>query len=292
MNITTEKFIKDAFESLYMGGQDEAKAAAEHLIKENNINGYNLLSECFLIDGDVTKAASVIDVALKSFPNHWQLWFKKANIETTMNSFDSAHASYKKTLEFEGVDAELISLNIAVLMCKEDKLDEALKFVDGCRVVDYQNEFMSVRYRILFLQEKYSQMIEEFNDYEESLPDSSEAIFEMSDVYFYLGQAYYNLGINDKAKTLLKKAIRTDFRNTEAMELYRELNGEMTVNEKLFIFQVERGRMLVITTLADTEEEAIGFIKEIFGDDIQIAEATTINNQNNIELKGLIEIAI
>ena len=114
----------------------------------------------------------------------------------------------------------------------------------------------------------------------------------MSDIYFYVGKAYFNIGVKDKALQLLRKAIQTDFRNMEAMSIYRELQDKETDNEKLYLHQIERSRKLVVTTLADSEEEAVGFIKEIFGEDIIIAEATTINNQEKIKYKGIIEITL
>ncbi len=294
MKSDTANYIKEAFEALYNGGQDEAKAAAETLIQQNNINGYNLLSECFLIDGDATKAASVVDAGLRLFPNQWQLWFKKANIEATLHNFASAHESYKKTLEFEDADAELISLNVAVLFCKEARYDEALAFIHGSKVLDYKHEFDSVRYRILFQQRKFAEIIaaydNEFGDLENA--DHQDVVFEMSDVYYYTGKAYHELGFKDKARILIKRTIQTDFSNRDAMRIYRELMDEPGDNDKLYLHQIERSRKLVVTTLADSEEEAIGYIKEIFGDDMKIAEATTINNQNDIRLKGLIEISL
>ena len=291
----TEKFIQDAFNTLYKGGQDEAKAAAEHLIKENNINGYNLLSECFLIDGDVNKAAAVVEAGINQFPNQWQLWFKKANIESAMNSFDEAHKSYKKTLEFDGVDSELISLNIAVLFCKEEKLDEAFEFINNSNSKDYKSEFDSVRYRILFQKGNYSELISTFDDEygDVGLLEKDDDInLGLSDIYFYVAKAYYELGIKDKALILIRRAIQTDFRNIEAMAIYRELNNQEITTDKLFLHQIERSRKLVVTTLAESEEEATGFIKDIFGDDIMIAEATQINNQENLNLKGIIEITL
>lgn len=291
----TDKFIQDAFNTLYKGGQDEAKAAAEHLIKNRNINGYNLLSECFLIDGDVTKALAVVVEAIKIFPEQWQLWFKKANIHSAMNSFEEAHSSYKKTLEFDGVDTELISLNIAVLFCKENKLDEALEFIKNSKVEDYKAEFDSVRYRIMYQLGNFSDVISTFDsEYGDAglLERDDEINLGMSDIYFYVGKAYFNIGVKDKALQLLRKAIQTDFRNMEAMSIYRELQDKETENEKLYLHQIERSRKLVVTTLADSEEEAVGFIKEIFGDDIIIAEATTINNQEKIKYKGIIEITL
>ncbi len=290
----TEEFIKKAFETLYQGGQDEAKVAAEELIKQNNINGYNLLSECFLIDQDIPKAQSVVERALELFPEQWQLWMKKANIETTMNSFEVAHKSYKKALDFDASDAELINLNITVLYCKEDKLDEALAHISASQRSDYKSEFASLRYKILFSQGKYSELISDFDEEFGSVDElNQEDIFvNLSEIYFYTGKAYNEIGISDKAKKLILQAMRTDFRNTEAMEIYRELCDNPSENAEIYMHQIKRDHTLIVSTLADSEDESMEYIKEIFGSDIDIAESTKVHNSEKIKYKGLVEIKL
>jgi len=294
MNESTEQFIKDAFQTLYAGGQDEAKAAAETLIKQNNINGYNLLSECFLIDQDIPKAQAVVQKALELFPDNWQLWMKKANIETTMNDFDSAHNSYKKALEFDASDSELINLNITVLFCKENKLDEALDHIQNSQRGDYESEFTSLRYKILFSQGKYSDMISAYEEEFGSAEDlNQEDIFvNLSEIYFYTGKAYNELGINDKAKKLMLQAVRTDFRNNEAMEIYRELCDNPSENAEIFMHQIKRDHTLIVSTLAESDEESIEYIKEIFGSEIDIAESTKVQNSEKMKYRGLVEIQL
>ena len=294
MNESTEQFIKDAFQTLYAGGQDEAKAAAETLIKQNNINGYNLLSECFLIDQDIPKAQAVVQKALELFPDNWQLWMKKANIETTMNDFDSAHNSYKKALEFDASDSELINLNITVLFCKENKLDEALNHIQNSQRGDYESEFTSLRYKILFSQGKYSDMISAYEEEFGSVEDlNQEDIFvNLSEIYFYTGKAYNELGINEKAKKLMLQAVRTDFRNNEAMEIYRELCDNPSENAEIFMHQIKRDHTLIVSTLAESDEESIEYIKEIFGSEIDIAESTKVQNSEKMKYRGLVEIQL
>jgi len=294
MNESTEQFIKDAFQTLYAGGQDEAKAAAETLIKQNNINGYNLLSECFLIDQDIPKAQAVVQKALELFPDNWQLWMKKANIETTMNDFDSAHNSYKKSLEFDASDSELINLNITVLFCKENKLDEALNHIQNSQRGDYESEFTSLRYKILFSQGKYSDMISAYEEEFGSVEDlNQEDIFvNLSEIYFYTGKAYNELGINEKAKKLMLQAVRTDFRNNEAMEIYRELCDNPSENAEIFMHQIKRDHTLIVSTLAESDEESIEYIKEIFGSEIDIAESTKVQNSEKMKYRGLVEIQL
>lgn len=282
-----EQIMLDGFSAAYSSDHEKAIIIGKELIKRRHSSGFEILALGYQHKGNLKKAIVTLETGVKKAPNVFKMWQLLGNLYSYTGKFQKSYDAYKRGMECPNTDLNSLNLNFAVALERDNKNIEAFEKINEISTVDADNIFnisyWSTKFRIQNSLERFKQTIDEYkkiikeididNIDKNLLPNIDEFI---SNIHCEDALALWKTNKNNnEINEIIEKSILADKHNDKTKWLIREIrkskseysyhfhimiNGEWTLNKS------EDGKdMDFFTTydvVAETEEEALGFIKQ------------------------------
>jgi tetratricopeptide (TPR) repeat protein len=121
-----DALIREAEEALEVEEYDRAQRAAEELVATPHPYGYELLARVHAGRGNLPRAIAVLQEGVAKFPRAWALWIYLGEVRSDNGDYDEALAAYDTALGVDGIDADVVHINAAIVHDRAGRPEDAL----------------------------------------------------------------------------------------------------------------------------------------------------------------------
>jgi tetratricopeptide (TPR) repeat protein len=271
-----QELIEEAEEALAAGEYDRAQRAAQRVIDARQSYGFELLARVHQSRENLPRAIAVLQEGVAKAPRAWPLWMLLGELRSDHGEYDLALLAYDTALGLEGVDADEVHVNAAIVHERAGRPEDALMRLHEVRGANAETAITAARVRaeILLDMERPDAAAAAARD---GLAHAGEetSSHEIAPLYAALGKALWLKGDAEAALHHAWEAIEHDADET-ALWLVREIEAEYSDAAKYYRIVVQGagneesdGFWRKYDVVADDEDEAMRFIARIEPEEIR-----------------------
>lgn len=303
-----ENIREAAWRAAQAGNLVEAHQHAQALVDQGLEGGYQLKSMLYLEEEDLEQAINLVNQGAEQLPQSWSMRLLQADMLSIANQGEQALKILEEARNLPEAESHWIDIGEATVHGRMVEIDKALNLLQSVEHPDAINSAMEMQFALMDSVGRHDLIIEvaeEDLDLLQAPRDGAEAAI-LSRIMTQVGQAYwYEEEDNDAVEHFLKLAIAYDRTNPDALYLRRELDE--LFSEKSLTYELELKGILSqpndegqptemvfrahYQIIADSEDEALAFIRQYEPEDIASAEMSilSVNSEANEEeeLKGI-----
>ena len=126
MSGDVDVMIERAFELLEEGNSEEALALGRELEEARHTSGFEIQALAHGDLGDLPEAIQILERGVELAPEVWLLWQLLGNYRSDEGLWEEALEAYERALRCPGVDGRSVHYNVATLLSRENRDEEAL----------------------------------------------------------------------------------------------------------------------------------------------------------------------
>jgi tetratricopeptide (TPR) repeat protein len=302
MNV--QELIEEAQEALDHGEYERAQRLAERIIEARHTFGFELLARVHQSRENLPRAIAVLQEGVAKAPRAWPLWMLLGELRSDYGEYDLALFAYDTALELEGVDADEVHLNAAIVHERAERPEDALMRLHEIRGSNAETAVQAARIRaeILLDMERPDAAAAAAQDglarVSDENPESS-----VAPLYAALAKAAWMKGDRERALHHAWEAIE-HHPDEGALWLVREIEGEYSEGAKYYRILVHgiapadhfddakaHGFWRKFDVVAEDEEEAMRLIarveREETRDDLRADEVEVVDAEAGERPKGV-----
>ena len=271
-----QEWIEEAADALSEGDYKRAQRAAEKVIEARHASGFELLARAWQGMDNVPRAITVLQDGVSKAPRAWPLWMMLGELRSENGEYDLALLAYDTALGLEGVDADDVHVNAAIVHERAGRPEDALMRLHEVRGANAETAVAAARVRAHILLDM-------------ERPDAAAAAAksglarvgeemdgsEVAPLHAALAKAAWMKGDRESALHHAWEAIEHD-PDDIALSLIREIEGDYSETAKQYRILVHgvlpagawdddepRGFWRKYDVVADDEDDAMGLIRRI-----------------------------
>ncbi len=306
--MNTENTIQEINELIEICDYKKAKKLSKKLIRNKIIDGYYLLTTVYDELDKTDKCIKTLSTGLKKYPDDWILWMRLGNYQSDKEYYDDALVSFKKSLDQNNVDNDLVNLNLAILYNCWGKTDNAKETIDKVKAGSYDIRKLRVQLSILLERQQFQEIIENINKSKDLLKSTPKDEYsDLSLILYFYSYALWKMDKIVNAIDVIKEALFYNRLNKDAYWLIREIDNNYSINHKYFRILIagnwlgeddkdkKYGFYSSYDIVADSEQKALDLIKEyetapIDKDSVKIDEIEEIEFNTNENPSGIYNV--
>ncbi len=310
-----DELIERAYEAIEDDDPDQPMSIAEVLQQVGHPAGYELAAVSLDHREESEKAIETLEKGVKALPNASRLWELLGNMRSDAGAYELAAAAFEKALACGDVDAASVQFNIALTLCRQHKYAEALSRLgqvspDSIQDQELRLNTLALTTSVLNSLERYEEALKvarkTLDGVDEEQCSDDEAV-PASELHAQMAEALRAQGKANEALEEARHALVMDQGNEAALHLIRSMADRKSAESQLIqvtvtgtwpeaIDQAPAGSQFfqTFTVIADTPDEAMGFVRELALDtlreSIAIRDSEVIKPMPN-EPKGLCQVS-
>lgn len=225
-----EQLLDQAYAALEEGNADQAVALGNQLLEHRHARGFEIIALAYELQGRFQEAIDVLKDGVSKVPTAWPLWELLGNLYSDTEDTQEAHKAYQKASQCQGADNDSINYNYAILLKRENKLDQAWSLTEKIQGGELTLKVLTLRLSLLRAMRRYEDAVHLGNRIiaeilgQEDLPE--ENMQELARTYAELGRAHWEgKGDRQGAWENAWKALEWDRADAGALWLVREIIG-------------------------------------------------------------------
>lgn len=278
MNV--QEWIEEGSEALERGEYERAQRLAERIIQARHSYGFELLARVHQARENLPRAIAVIQEGVAKAPRAWPLWMLLGELRSDHGEYDEALLAYDTALGIDGVDADEVHVNAAIVHDRAGRPEDALMRLHEVRGLSAETAITAARVRAEILLEM------ERADAAAAAAQAGLARMsgetpghEVAPLYAALAKALWMKGDHEAALHYAWESLAHDADET-ALWLVREVEGEYSGTAKYYRILVHGrwsgddeeeqridGFWRKYDVIADDEEEAMRYVARLEPDD-------------------------
>ena len=276
----TKDLVEKAEDLMDIGKYEDAADIASELIELEEEEGFEIMTSVLEDQEKLDQALEVLEHGLSVFPDSWRLWLRMGSYKSDLNSYDEAAYAFSRAELLPDADLELVILNQAILLKKQEQYKEALSLLEQV------NEVFPIRSLVVELG-----VYNSLKDYELIITIVEQTDFDLeihtenhenddgefdpliAEIYFFYAHAIWKKELSEKTSEALTYGLEFDRTNDNLLWLRREILGVITDQNRYFSLMVQGDWFEVNTeenlkfvsyydVVASTPEEALTMIKD------------------------------
>ncbi|HEX6088284.1 MAG TPA: tetratricopeptide repeat protein [Thermoanaerobaculia bacterium] len=300
-----QELIEEAQEALDERDWARAQRLAQKIIDARHSYGFELLARVFREQDNLPRAIAVLQEGVAKAPRAWPLWMLLGEYRSDHGDYDEALVAYDTALGVEGVDADEVHLNAAIVHDRAGRPEDALMRLHEVRGTNPELAMQAARVRAEILLET------ERPDAAAAAARAGLALMhedsfanDVAPLYAALGKALWQKGDRDGALHYAWESLQLHIEDT-ALWLVREIEGDYSAQARYYRIMVN-GRWHIepagggesvdgfwrkYDVVADDEEEAMRFIARLepeeVRDTLRVEDLEIVSDDASDQPKGV-----
>ncbi len=288
-----ERLMVRADEALELSEFDEAERIGQKLLGMGYTGGYEVLARSYAENEQLPRAIRVLEYASGIAPQVWGLWHQLGNYYSDAERFQECHACYDRALGCPGVDADLICVQRAVALAREDRFEDALAVLASVTSEDppLATKVITLRMGCWNDLGRYEESIQSSEQLTSREPDGKHDACTLARAHAEVALAWWKgRGDAEEAREAVRRSINASKAEPLAAQVLRELRGERSDAAKSYTLIVEGvwhspiepgddvrpGFLANYCVVADSPEEALEFVREF--EPPEVRDTLTLNS--------------
>lgn len=276
-----DQILEQAYGLIQQGEAEQAISLGNQLLEHRHARGFEVIALAYEQQGKPDEAIGVLKDGVSKVPAAWPLWELLGNLHSDQDSQGQARDCYNKALNCPGSDKDSINYNIAIMLKREGKFQEAHEICNQIGADDLKNKAKTLRIALLNGMNQYDEAITYANSViadilgQQDLPD--EDMQDLARAYAELGRSHWE-GRYDRqaAWESAWKSLEWDRSDNSALWLVREIIGRKSqlskwyklVIEGKWHFPLEQSKetpnfLTTYEVVADSPEDALQFAQDL-----------------------------
>jgi tetratricopeptide (TPR) repeat protein len=299
-----QELIEEAYEYLEISDLSSAIKLGKKISKYHSA-GYEIMAIGYARKGNTPKAVRYLKKGAQRFTGVWHYWQLMGNYLSDLGRFPDALECYEKALQMEHKDEQNLLLNKAVLLDRMSRSHDALEILNGLSSEFlYTCKMMHVIriFKELNAMDKCKNAVDkvDWDQVDKSVENGED--YWVSALCFQIADYYLKIGNMDEAKQNAIKSFLVQADNF-SLSILRKANQKSTDNGNSYRLTIkadspyeiedEPGQYCyyeVFDVVADSKEEALGFVKEVsepsIRDTVEVKDCEIMETKIN-DLKGV-----
>ena len=278
-----QQLIEEGSEALERGEYERAQHIAERIIEARHSYGFELLARVHQERENLPRAIAVLQEGVSKAPRAWPLWMLLGELRSEHGEYDQALLAYDTALGLDGVDADEVHVNAAIVHERAGRPEDALMRLHEVRGANGETAVVAARVRaqILLEMERADAAAAAARDgLARATGDTPEK--EIAPLYAALAKALWMKGDLETALHFAWESIAHHAEET-ALWLVREIEGEYSGTAKYYRILVNGrwsqeiegeddevdGFWRKYDVVADDEEEAMHYIARLEPEEVR-----------------------
>jgi tetratricopeptide (TPR) repeat protein len=278
---TVDSLLEQAYNLIQQGESEQAIAVGNQLLENRHARGFEIIALAYEQQGRTPEAINILKEGVAKVPNAWPLWELLGNLYSDQEQFADAAGCYQKALTCPNADIDSINYNQAILLKRQNKLDDAMTICNGIKSEDLASKAAVLRLSILNAQKNYEPVVSNGSTLIKDLLArgelSEDEMQDLARAFAEVGRAHWE-GHYDRqaAWEHAWKALEWDRSDNSALWLVREIINRKSPASRWFKLVVEGkwhfpiepdkappGFITTYEVVADTPEEALAFAQDL-----------------------------
>lgn len=276
--VDVQGLIEEAEDALLEKDYERARELAERVIEARHSYGFELLARVHEGQEDLPRAIAVLEDGVAKAPKAWSLWMLLGELRSDHGDYDEALAAYDTALGVEGVDADEVHVNAAIVHERAGRPEDALMRLHEMRGTNAEASLVAARVRAEILNEmERPDAATAAAQAGLALVDDDTEDTDVAPLYAALATAALMKNDRDAALQHAWAAIEHDAAQDSALRVIREIEAQFSEDAKQFRIVVHGqwpaesflegdppdGFWRKYDVVADDEEEAMRFIARV-----------------------------
>lgn len=299
-----QELIEEAQEALEERDYARAQRLAEKIIDARHSYGFELLARVFQEQDNLPRAIAVLQEGVTKAPRAWPLWSLLGELRSDHGEYDQALVAYDTALGLEGVDADEVHLNAAIVHDRAGRPEDALMRLHEVRGTSAELAIQAARVRaeILLQTERPDAAAAAARAGLARVGEETPAA-DVAPLYAALGKALWLKNDREAALHYAWESLELHIEET-ALWLVREIEADYSDDARYYRILVN-GRWYLEETgeshidgfwrkydvVADDEDEAMRFIarleREEVRDTLRADEVEIVSDDASDQPKGV-----
>ena len=271
-----QELIEQGSDALAEEDFARAEKIAHRIIEARHSYGFELLARVYRDQENLPRAIAALQEGVTKAPRAWPLWMLLGEYRSDHGDFDNALLAYDTALGIEGVDADEVHLNAAIVHDRAGRPEDALMRLHEVRGANAETAMHAARVRaeILLDTERPEAAAAAAQSGLARVDDETPASV-IAPLYGAIAKAAWMKNDRDAALRYAWEAIEHDADDT-ALWIIREIEGEYSDDAKYYRITMNgtvppgafedddaAGFWRKYDVVAEDEAEAVRFIKRI-----------------------------
>lgn len=299
-----QELIEEAEEALGERDFTRAQRLAQKIIDARHSHGFELLARIFQEQDNLPRAIAVLQEGVAKAPRAWALWMLLGELRSDHGDYDQALVAYDTALGIEGVDADEVHLNAAIVHDRAGRPEDALMRLHEVRGSNPELAMQAARVRAeILLDTERPDAAAAAARAGLALMHEETLAADVSPLYAALGKALWLKGDGEGALHFAWESLEMHADDT-ALWLVREIEGDYSDSAKYYRMLVNGrwhleaedaepfdGFWRKYDVVADDEEEAMRFIARLEPEEVRgtlrAEEIEIVSNEVSDQPKGV-----
>jgi tetratricopeptide (TPR) repeat protein len=275
-SVDVQDWIEEGTEALAEEDFERAEEIAQRIIESRHSYGFELLARVFRDQDNLPRAIEVLQEGVSKAPRAWPLWLLLGEFRSDYGEYDLALLAYDTALGIEGVDADEVHLNAAIVHDRAGRPEDALMRLHEVRGANAETAMYAARVRAeILLETERPEAAAAAAQAGIARADDDTASDEIAPLYAAMAKAAWMKGDRSAALRYAWEAIEHHADET-ALWLVREVEAQYSNDAKFYRITVEgrlppgsfeddapRGFIRTFEVVADDDDEALRLITRV-----------------------------